>query len=462
MKKVLPSLLLTLAWTLSINAQQLPLLDTYVNQLTAGEKSSGTLCIAHNGKTIYAKSVGWADRENNRPIDLETKFLIASVAKPFTASAMLLLARDGTIELSDPISRYLPELEAYQDVTITQLLNHTSGISGLYGEGTILEQPSAEQVKTNRDLVAFLAEQERFKDFEPGAKYAYSNTNYVLLASIMEAVTGQSFQEWMNKHLFLPLGLDDTGIISLQRSRLGLENSAVGYVYSDSLQAILPADEAPETSELLASNAGLLGQGSMYSTVKDLVRWTQHTQGDFFTKAEKALIFYPEPSGERLTYSYGWDIEVDEEFGRIAQHSGRWGGWNSNLEHQMEHHITIVYLSNLEGADYEYPDFQKIRQIVAGTYYDLNDTNLPRYTGKYETVEGKTDELIARDGRLYKKYRSLELELVPRSKTRFELKGFAPTVTYVFEFGDDDTVVGSRMTQAETGVDVKYRKLPEE
>ncbi|WP_350292008.1 serine hydrolase domain-containing protein [uncultured Croceitalea sp.] len=431
-----------------------PLLDKYISELSSNDKSSGHLLVSKDDTIIYSNAFGF-QKDN---IDENTKFIIASIAKQFTVAGLILLERKGEIDLEAPISKYISELKCFGNVKVIELINHQSGIPDLYGEEGILVQMPDNSVTSNNQFINDFATLKLKPLFAPGLKYEYSNTNYILLASILERITKEAFAPWMEKNLFKPNGLNNTGVISLNTSTIALDNSVSGMVYSNANKKITLAEKAQETAEMVRSTGNLLGQGAMFSTPSDLLKWTSLVYTGFFNDEEKQRIFGVLVDDDSSQYSFGWELENSNEFGRIAHHSGRWPGWNSNLEHQIDNNVTIVYLNNLEGKDYEYPDFYKIRQIVAGTYYDLNKTNIYKYVGNYQTEDGKNDVLVARDNELFKVYGEYELKLIPRSKTRFELQGFAPTVTYEFTFDDQDNIIESRMFQKGAGVDVKFTK----
>lgn len=162
---------------------------------------SGVVLVADNGNTIYEKAFGVRNFETNEPIQTSDIFELASVSKQFTAMTIMMLKEEGKLDYEDPIEKYLPGLP-YNGITIRNLLNHTSGLPDY--QAVMDENWDKSKVATNKDILEYLKKYHPPKNFEPGEKYQYSNTGYVFLGSITEAVSGQDFVTFCRDRIFNP------------------------------------------------------------------------------------------------------------------------------------------------------------------------------------------------------------------------------------------------------------------
>jgi CubicO group peptidase (beta-lactamase class C family) len=179
--------------------------------------------VARNGKLLFSRGYGLADRENQIPIAAKTRFRIGSVTKQFTAAAIQRLAHRGKLSIDDRLSQYFPGFPGGESITLRHLLTHTSGLSD-YRKRPDTMGDSRWAPITDSDLVARLRDMP--PDFAPGAEYQYSNTNYVLLGQIVSMVSGEPLADYLQRHFFTPLELHDTGV---SPSRMPLKRGAKGY-----------------------------------------------------------------------------------------------------------------------------------------------------------------------------------------------------------------------------------------
>jgi CubicO group peptidase (beta-lactamase class C family) len=208
---------------------------------------------------VLERCYGMADLEHRVPITPETRFELASVSKPFTAYAVMLLAREGRLALDDDVRRYLPELPDHgTTITIRHLLHHTSGLSEWRQILAYAGVRSGDTV-TLQDVLDMLGYQ-RVLDFAPGSRWQYSNTNYTLLAEIVTRVTGRPFGEWMAEHVFLPLEMRSTSIPA-DGTRL-LPDRANSYMRRDG-----------ELVRSLVERFEIPGPAHAFSTLRDMARW---------------------------------------------------------------------------------------------------------------------------------------------------------------------------------------------
>lgn len=230
----------------------------------------GTVLVARGGRVLFRQSYGMANYELHVSDTNETRYHIASVSKPFTAAAILQLQEQGRLSVSDHVSRYVPDFPNGDRITLDNLLTHASGIpeiNDLEDYDTFARSPH-----TVEQLVAKYAGLPL--EFEPGSKYRYSNSNYNLLALVLEKVTGERYENYLRDHIFGPVGMQDSGA---DGDALRLIQSAASGYYPAGISGF---EKAPY---LDWSNK--TGNGSLYSTVDDLYRFDRALNTDALLKS---------------------------------------------------------------------------------------------------------------------------------------------------------------------------------
>ncbi|MGD2158040.1 MAG: serine hydrolase domain-containing protein, partial [Anaerolineales bacterium] len=313
-------------------------IDVYMADLADQEKFSGAVLIAQGDDVLLSAGYGMADVENDIPNSPQTRYHIGSVTKQFTAVAVLIMHAQGKYELDDPVCEYVPGCpDHWKAITIHQLLTHTSGLpdSGEFYEGK--NEPGV-SYKPDEIIGWF---KEAPLDFEPGEKFAYSSTGYLLLGILIEQVSGQSYEEFLQSQIFEPLGMTNTGY---PHDDTGL---AVGYRYV--------GFEAEFINPSLPYSAG-----GLYSTVEDLYRWDrsfytgellpQELIEKIFTPVVSTQYFPYAPPYDEVGYGYGWFI--GERLGhRAAGHGGTYTGFRALIEHYPDDEIAIIIMSNLQSSE---------------------------------------------------------------------------------------------------------------
>lgn len=276
---------------------------------------SGVVFVAHNGKVIFEKGIGTAKLKPFPPLTSASKFRIASDTKQFTAAAILKLQAQGKLNVKDSICKYLkPCPDGWDKVTLHHLLTHTSGINGL-------DLKDWDKPHTAAELVAQI-EKLPLK-FEPGAQFLYGNDGYILLAALIEQLSGKTYEAFLRESFFVPLKMNDTGI-----------------AVDDTL---LAGYQLPED----VSN--LVGGGDIYSTVQDLYRWTQALdawQRD--PASEYQPMFQPQVTSDIPGWKYGYALDVANEKGHL--YVGHPGGlaqsYGSLVARYPDDGLTVIELSN--------------------------------------------------------------------------------------------------------------------
>lgn len=301
--------------------------DAYVQPFVESNNFSGVILIAQGNKVLVRKAYGLANYELGVANTPDTKFQIASVSKSFTALAILLLEERGKLSVSDPLSRYIPDYPNGEKITLHHLLTHTSGIPNInampeYTQKSRFPATTAQLVEIFKNKPA---------DFAPGARYSYSNSNYNLLAFILEKVSGESYGDFLRANILEPLGMNNTA-----HPRAGeiLTLRASGY-------QPLRMKEVENAPYLDWSSK--TGNGSLYSTVDDLYRFDRALYGDRLLKpATRARMFSEQAAG----VGYGWFVRKNLNR-RVTAITGRSPGFTSSLERFVDDDLCVIVLANL-------------------------------------------------------------------------------------------------------------------
>ena len=231
-------------------------IQSHLSKLTETQSPGMAVLVSRDGRIIYQGGFGWADLEKKTPVSAETKFRIGSVSKHFTAAAILRLAEEGKLAVTDPLEKFFPGFP--KGVTLHQLLTHTSGIRSYTDKPDFMGKVN--RPVTPADLIASF--QNDPPDFAPGEGFHYNNSAYFLLGEIVAKVSGKSFADYLQDTFFGPLGMKDSGIYQNSAPPAGM---AAGYSMTEG--------KAAPALDWDMSWAG--GAGAIYSTVGDLFLWNE-------------------------------------------------------------------------------------------------------------------------------------------------------------------------------------------
>jgi CubicO group peptidase (beta-lactamase class C family) len=316
-------------------------LKSHLGKLTKDNLPGLAILVARDGKIVYSGGFGVADTDTKTPVTAETKFRIGSVTKQFTAAAVLRLAEDGKLSLTDPLKKYFPDFPRAGDITVQQLLTHTSGIHS-YTEKPEFIGKVAEAIEPEK-LIAWFKDDP--PDFAPGAGFHYNNSAYFLAGELVAKVSGKSFGDYLRDTFFAPLEMKDTGIFVNAAPPPGM---ALGYAVSDG--------KASRALDWDMSWAG--GAGALYSTVGDLFKWNEALYGGKILKADSFKTLTTPiklPDGvDGMSYGCGLVMSSVSRLPCIG-HGGGLNGWTSDLIRLPEQHCTVVALANAmpEASGYE-------------------------------------------------------------------------------------------------------------
>lgn len=298
-------------------------------------KTPGIAVMAvQRGQIIFQREYGLANLEHNIPIKSNTVFNLASISKQFTAMAIMMLVEKGRLKYEDKMTTYLPELSHFCNlVTIRHLLNNRSGIENYY---RLLARLNKSPIYLcNREIYDLLVTENKLL-FEPGTYFDYSNSNYVLLARIIEVVTKATFQEYLQENIFDKLGMNETMIFD-ERQPLVL-NRAYGYrkekndFYCDYVEALT------------------IGDGGVFSTIENLYLWDQALYTEKLVCNQTMKLAFSAGQGENGShleeeYGFGWSISVENGLKKVW-HSGLDAGFRTLITRYLSEQFTVIILSN--------------------------------------------------------------------------------------------------------------------
>ncbi|GAB4453503.1 MAG: hypothetical protein Fur0028_08980 [Bacteroidales bacterium] len=270
MKRLILAISLILIGQLTFGQDRIKKLDSLLTAMHSNENLNGNILIAEEGKVMYKKSFGNANEDTKQKLNENSIFELASCSKQFTAMAIMILKEKGKLNLDDNISKFIPELANYKNITIKNLLNHTGGLPDYMDLMDSLFDKS--KIATNKDIIALFSKVQPKILFAPNTKYEYSNTGYALLASIIEKASGQSYANFLQNNIFKPLKMTRSFVYTRRFAPKNIANYAFGYIYSDSLKKYILPDDLTETKSVIWLD-GIVGDGCVNSTINDLLKW---------------------------------------------------------------------------------------------------------------------------------------------------------------------------------------------
>ena len=322
-------------------------LDRHLTELQQRKHFNGTALIAQGDEILLHRGYGYADFEWRIPADQDTRYRIGSITKQFSAMAAAILDERGDLAVEDSVADYFEDVpEHWADVTIEDLILHTSGIPDYeewfggystqrYSDFMSAADPPARILERARPLPL---------DFEPGERFHYSNTAYVLLGYLLESASGQTYEELLHEEIFVPLGMDEA---TQDRHEQVVPHRASGYTVAPGRREALLRGQASD-ADLIRANFLRMGppqaEGGMLMTARDLFSWCQALDDRRLVSESTYETIFSPGQGD---YGYGWFIRRGR-FGLVHEHSGGLPGFSAYLRRLPESGITIILLSNLE------------------------------------------------------------------------------------------------------------------
>lgn len=293
---------------------------------------NGAIIVAKNGHILFERYKGYSNFSTKDTINEHTPFHLASISKTFTGMAILKLWEDGKLSLDDSLQKYFPQLP-YYGITIRMLLSHRSGLPNyLYFMDSLWDK---HKEMTNTDVLNAMTEHHPAIHSAPNTRFEYCNTNFMLMALIIEKITGENFPDFMKQNLFEPLGMKDTYIFSIK--------DTAHYIPTYSVSKPFPMDPYDCT----------YGDKNVYSTVRDLLNWDkalyQHT---FLKKSTLDMAFKPTSNEYHSMHNYGlaWRLFISNG-DTVVYHNGKWHGTNTSFIRLVQDTATIIVLGNKQNSN---------------------------------------------------------------------------------------------------------------
>ena len=376
--------------------------------------------VVQNGTVQRSKGYGIANLEHKVPVKPQTIFQSGSIGKQFTATAVMMLVEDNKVRLSDSISQYLEVPEKWKGITIRHLLNHTSGL-GDYPESFSLKKDYTEE-----ELLAMITTQPL--SFSPGEKWSYSNLGYVTLGILIHKVSGQFYGDFLKQHVFDPIGMNSTRIIS--ESDI-IPNRAAGYTL---------VNGELKNQEWVSPSLNSTADGSLYFTIEDLAKWDAALNTEVPLKTSSLQEMWTPVilnDGTTQQYGYGWGLGKTKSGKKIVEHGGAWQGFTSHIARYVDDGMTVATLCNLSGCDATY-----IAHKVAGFHntdlappqhsaIQLPAATLNSYEGNYKLEERMTLKVKVSGNRLVAELPSESMELIPYDEKLFFVEDSERTFEFV-------------------------------
>jgi CubicO group peptidase (beta-lactamase class C family) len=329
------------------------LIDSVFSHLQTKAGFNGTVLYGERGRLVFKKAYGYADFKTKKRLQTNSPFQLASVSKMFTAMSVMILKEEGLLQYDDSIRKYIPELP-YRGVTIRHLLNHRSGIPDYMHFAD--DHWNVETPLLNDDMIRIMAREQLPAFFPPNQGFDYCNSNYALLASIVERVSGKKFDVFVQEKIFDPLNMDDSFIYHLQGGQPIPAFVPVGVTGHRSSRG-LPRPE-PDFYQ-----NGIVGDKGVYATVEDLFKWDQALYQEILVGDDELKEAYtpgsPKFSKYVDNYGFGWRLKADRV--NTVYHYGWWKGFRTYFVRDLYQEKCIIVLTNTT------------RSLASKALYDILD-----------------------------------------------------------------------------------------
>jgi CubicO group peptidase (beta-lactamase class C family) len=393
--KIISLIIFLLLAPLTFSQNRIQIIDSMLTVYHKEGKLNGNVLLAEKGQIIYSRSFGFANQITKEKLSENSVFGLASVSKQFTAMAIAILKEQGKLNYDDKITKYLPELTSYDNIIIRNLLNHTSGFQDfeqLTNSREAKEYMSTRLVDnnvTNQNIVEFFSMYKPKLNFIPGTKFEYCDIGYVFLGSIIEKVSGLTYSAFLDKTIFKPLEMNNTFVYSPETTPDKINNYAWGYIYSESLKKYQSADSMNPTEKIRIMTDGASG---IYSTVLDLLKWDRALYTEqlvSFSSLKEIFESSVLNDNTKSSYGFGWFLQEDPNYGKIAFHSGGDRGYATYMERHLDSDKFVIILGNYS------PCFFPVDMISRNLYnlplpkeVQLSQEQIQKIVGTYKTQIG--------------------------------------------------------------------------
>lgn len=381
----------------------------------------GTVLVARGDEILLDKGYGFANLELDVPDTPPTKFRLGSVTKQFTAAAIMLLQERGKINVNDLVKKYMPDAPAAWDkITIFNILTHTSGIPNYTN---FPDYPALQAIPTTpQKLVARFIDKPL--DFQPGEKYSYSNSGYIVLGYLVEKLSGETYEKFLQENIFTALGMNDSGYDS---NTAIIPHRAEGYAPNPA-GGILNADYTDMTVPFSA--------GALYSTTEDMLRWEKGLFGGKVLKPD-SLVMMTTPF--KNNYAFGLEVRTVNGH-KVINHSGGIQGFNTMVSYYPDDKLEVIVLSNINGAAPQ--DLStKLAAVAHGEKVILSSERkqiqvdpkvFDGYTGRYQLMPNIVVTITREGNHLFSQTNAQpKSEIFPEAENDYFMKAVDAQITFV-------------------------------
>ena len=381
---------LSLKTNAQLTKERIKLIDSAIHYYYKRGLFNGNVLLAEKGKVVYQKALGIDNAIQGKPLSMESSFNLASVSKQFMATMIMMLQEKGKLQYDDLVAKHLPSFP-YNNITIRNLLNHTSGLAEY--EILAIQKNNTLDTLNNDKMLALLAQYKPDLKFEPGTKWEYSNTAYVLLGSIIVKESGMPVETFFQQQIVQPLKLQNTFIHYLNMKTteaphptrvFGMDRMNGQFVSNDLIRL-----------------DGVFGDGNVYSSATDLLKWDQALYTNKLISADnlkEAFTPVTLKDGTTHDYGFGWAINKNES---IVAHTGSWVGFRTFIERHLENKLTLIVLSSgnngsviktisgiIKGENPKFPLTQLINNVKL-----IDGTGSPAIDAEVRMIDNKIYEV---------------------------------------------------------------------
>ena len=328
----------------STNTPEMSDYEKFISEMHANGFTTGNILVYENGEIIHQSSNGLRSIDPVDSLTLNSQFRLASVSKQFTGVAIMKLKQAGKIEYHQKVNTILPDFP-YDNITIEHLLRHISGLAdyeAIVEEHFIPKDEKKRYILGNDEILELFFEAKPELIFQPGEQWEYSNTGYLVLASIVEKVSNQHFSQFLEENIFKPLGMDNTVLYKYKEGEdANMPNRVFGYY------------KALNQKDLISNDYDIVndvrGDGGIYSTLNDLFKWNMALANYEVMPKEymdEAWSWGTLNNGEKTRYGFGWIFHEGDTIPKKVYHSGGWVGFGTYLYNDFTTKSGYVVLTN--------------------------------------------------------------------------------------------------------------------
>jgi len=332
-------------------------LDAYFTDQQKHHYFNGSVLIVKKNQVIFEGDYGIADFSKKTKLDTSYSYQLASVSKQFTAAAIVLLQQQAKLQFDDSITKYYPDFH-YSKATIRECLNHTAGLPKYFW---IAEHKwEKEYPPTNQQMMQMMEDDDVLPFFSPGRKFAYSNTAYLVLAALVEKISGMSYAQFLNKYIFEPIGMSHSYVYSYTYDELR-KNQLWGYRRNGRRYIKIPG----------TVNDAVVGDKNVYSSPADLFKWYKVlNSGKLISDSNRVQMYSLGKTSSDHQIPYGFGFHIEKELGhKVIYHNGKWNGFRNTFRQYPDNDLLIIVLEHTSYRGFS-AFIKSVKRIVNSYDYD--------------------------------------------------------------------------------------------